>query len=788
MKVGEAQREMDTTAAPVAERLLYAHPVSAPSVPTMPVPYRPGASALARRYLRNSRGLRLAGRLELEVDRGTAFLFAPVFLAAGAIHYFVRSDEPSTPFLALLALLAAVMTVVLRGHPALRLTAMAAFLFLAGVGLAQFETWRLDTPMMGSTVTTRLTGVVAGIDETAEGRARLTLDVVATARPVLRYAPERVRVTAASLPQNLAIGDTVEGTARLMPPSGPARPGSYDFAYQSYFGGVGASGFFMGRPLRLDTQAAGQGLGKRILTGIASLRQDIARHIRDRVGGPEGAIAAALMVGTRGGIPEPINEAMRRTGIYHVISISGLHMALVAGTMMALIRAGLALFPAWASRHATKKYAAMVALLTTTAYLAISGGEVAAQRSYIMLAVMLVAVLVDRAALTMRNLAISALVVLVIAPHEVMGPSFQMSFAATAALVAAFAWWTERRRDRAAPASLREGRARKALRHVWTMVAALAATSIVAGLATTMFGIWHFQRVAPLSLFANLAIMPVVSVLVMPCALAAALTMPFGLDGPFLAVMGHALRLVIVMAEWFSARSPADSVGTIPLVSVLSMTAALVLVTMLTTGLRLTALPVAMLGLFAMPFAERPVAMVSEDARLVAVRASDTEIAVNRPRAGRFLIESWRHAFGAETVLRPATKSGVDNDADPKAFRCASGLCLAKTGHATIAYAETFAAAAGQCGSATVLILDDATQRPACAGTLLITKRDLARRGSAAITLSDDGGRPAAEATYAIEEPYRRWHAARAFSREARGLPPYERRDKPSADAINNGE
>lgn len=148
----------------------------------------------------------------------------------------------------------------------------------------------------------------------------------------------------------------------------------------------------------------------------------MAAHIEGRIGGPEGAIAAALITGIRAGIPEEINEALRITGLYHIISISGLHMALVAGTLMVSLRAGFALFPSFSMRRPVKKYAAAIALFATAFYLAMSGGDVAAQRSFIMLAVMLLAVLFDRAALTMRNLAISAFIILVVAPHEVVGP------------------------------------------------------------------------------------------------------------------------------------------------------------------------------------------------------------------------------------------------------------------------------------------------------------------------------------------------------------------------------
>ncbi|MDI6026113.1 ComEC/Rec2 family competence protein [Corticibacterium sp. UT-5YL-CI-8] len=769
----------------------------------------PRVKRLFRKVL-PARPATVADLWELEFERGLGFLLVPVHLAAGAIFYFGMTGEPNAVPMLLLTLVACGAVFATRNHRLLHLASLSLFLVLAGACLAKLETWRLDTKMLGSTISTLLEGRVAALEETAEGRFRLTLDVLSTSRPTLRYAPERVRVTARQIPDALKTGDVVSGIARLMPPSGPVRPGSYDFSFQSYFDGIGASGFFLGAVERTASQPAKPPTAvEAIGLWLGSAREAIAKHIHDRIGGPEGAVAAALMVGTRGGIPEEINEAMRRTGIYHVISISGLHMALVAGTVMGLMRACLALFPAWASRHNTKKNAAAVALLATTAYLSISGGEVAAQRSYIMLAVMLIAVLCDRAALTMRNLAISAIVVLVLSPHEVMGPSFQMSFAATAALVGAYAFWSERNRKHEQRQTVRQsGVAGWLWRRGLVVFGALAATSLIAGLATAVYGIWHFQRVAPLSLLANLAIMPIVSVIVMPFAVGAALAMPFGLDGPFLAVMGYALTAVIAMSHWFSERSPIDAVGIIPVWSALLMTVALVAATMLSTRLRVLALPFAIGGVAAMPLAMQPLALISEDARLVAIPAEDKNgneaIAVNRPRAGSFTVDNWKYAFGTDTVLRPTSATAslhgnvlasLDENV-PEGFACAGEVCAARSGTWQVIHAATGDAAKAYCGEVAILIVDDATFRGCPSGeTMVVTKRDLARLGSAAIysPLFGQSSSSASPLTidHAIEQPYRSWHAQRLYSREARGLPPYvrpEQREGPTEDSKASGD
>ncbi|MCX8569394.1 MULTISPECIES: ComEC/Rec2 family competence protein [Hyphomicrobiales] len=765
-------------------------------------------SDLARR-LRTAR-VQLA--VEAELERGAAFMLVPVFLALGALIYFNLRNEPELlPLVAAFGLMLA-LCVLARSRRIVHLGLAAWACMALGLVAAKVETMRMATKMLGAEVSTTLSGRVVDIDHLDKGRLRLTIDVATTARPRLRFAPDRVRLVARQAPEGLVAGSTVQGYARLMPPSGPVRPGSYDFSFESYFDGIGASGFFMKGP-DLAASTTEQTPTQSMLAWVANARDRVAERIRQRIGGAEGEIAAALVVGVRGGIPEDVNEALRRTGLYHIISISGLHMAMVAGTVMFLMRLGFAAFPDFASRHPVKKYAAVVALVGIAAYLFISGGEVAAQRSFVMLAVMLTAVLFDRAALTMRNLAISAIIVILVSPHEVVGPSFQMSFAATAALVGAYGWWSERREEQAQPVGEMTLWSR-----AWhwgrNATVGLVATSIIAGVATAVFGAWHFQRVSPLSLVANLAVMPVVSVLVMPFAVFASLAMPFGLDGPFLDVMGAGLRVMIAMAEWISDRSPLDAVGLVSTWSVVLVTIALVVAATATTWLRLAAVPFVVAGVLVIGVAPSPDVLVAEDGRLVGVATDDGKLAVNRPRPNQFTSDNWMRALAVEELSKPSqdaektrgtaapaadgprfgaapqslpangrakglapAEDAVKTVAGASAFHCSAGLCtLRHQSGATVVHASNAAAAWQVCRTAALVVIDDATAGDVCGGQVatVVTKRDLARLGSAAVYLTPvvAGGASVLSVEYAITEPYRPWHAHRQFSREARGLAP----------------
>lgn len=811
---GRGLDQGDDAVVGVSERSLFATPLATPPPlpsPLVPVPGNqplqsdnPASlpSTAADRIVRLRRKIGsislprlrhgVARAAELELDRGIAFLLVPVCLAIGAISYFSLAAEPDLAKLVAVVVLTAICAFASRSWPKTHLCFMAALLCALGLLAAKVETWRVGTQMLGSEISTQLTGRVVSLEQMETGRIRLTIDVTSTARPKLRYMPERVRLSARKIPPEMTAGSLITGYAKLLPPTGPVRPDSYDFSFDSYFAGIGGSGFFLGNPEFVSASDGNMPISARLFSGIENAREAIADHIRNTVSGAEGEIAAALIVGVRAGIPDEVNEAMRRTGIYHIISISGLHMALVAGTIMGLLRGAFALFPDFSARRPVKKYAAAAALFSIAAYLVISGVVVAAERSFIMLAVMLIAVLFDRAALTMRNLAISAIAVIVVSPHEVVGPSFQMSFAATAALVGAYAGWADHRAGKSRPPPPKRSLPGFLMRKFLLAAGGLSMTSIIAGSATALFAIWHFQRVSPLSLVANLAIMPIVSV-VMFLAVASALLMPFGLDWPALYLMGKGLTAMIAISAWISERSPVDAVGLISQQSVLLVTIALVIATTATTWLRLAALPFALASMLTISDTRTPDVLISEDARLVAMPIGGGELAVSRARPNQFMVDNWKRALKSETIVAPEAFTSGDGQFEiadatqlpPGApFYCTSGVCLARhMSGAIIAYVEDRKDSWKACGFADLIIVNDATGYDACHNplVLVITKRQLARKGSAAVFFDRQSATTPATVSFAVDSSYRPWHAQRKFSREARGLPPYKKPEKPAA-------
>src|SRR6202012_2256489 len=375
---------------------------------------------------------------------------------------------------------------------------------------------------------------------------RFVLRVTQMDGPRLQTRLERVRLSVrkGAAP---AVGSFVELKARLQPPLAPLRPGSYDFGRDLYFQGIGASGFVTGGITAREPPVVG-GFSLRYAAFIQDLRAAIDARIRTTLDGDKRAIATALLTGRRDAITTPVNDAMFISGLGHVLSISGYHMAVVAGVVFFAIRALLALFPVLTVAFSIKKWAAAAALAAATFYLLLSGAAGATPRSVYMTAVVLIAVMVDRRAITFRTLALAAIVVLVLAPEALVHPSFQMSFAATLGLVVLVQIGMPRlfatpENSAAAKVALWGGRE----------LVTLALASLVAGLATTPYAAFHFHRITPYGVLANLAAMPVVSAVVMPAGMLGLLAMPFGLDGFFWWLMGIGIDWMIAVTKWVAA-------------------------------------------------------------------------------------------------------------------------------------------------------------------------------------------------------------------------------------------
>src|ERR1700676_370232 len=360
--------------------------------------------------------------IRAEAGAGRLLPWVPVAFGTGIAFYFAADHEPVLPVAAVTAAALCAAALLLRRQKLFPVAVMIAAV-AAGFAVATWKTaWIahnvLARPMFGVSL--------SGFVETRDIRERtdrfvLRVTQIESLRDKTKLDRVRLSVRKGTAPE---VGSFVELKARLQPPLAPLRPGSYDFGRDMYFQGIGASGFAMGAIKTLEPPTSG-GLSLRYAACMQRLRDAIDARIRTALDGDKRAIATALLTGRRDAITTPVNDAMFISGLGHVLSISGYHMAVVAGVVFFAIRALLAFFPVLTVGFPIKKRAAAGALAAAAFYLLLSGAEVATQRSFYMTAVVLIAVMVDRRAVTFRTLALAAMIVLALAPEAVVHPSFQ---------------------------------------------------------------------------------------------------------------------------------------------------------------------------------------------------------------------------------------------------------------------------------------------------------------------------------------------------------------------------
>ncbi|MEL6168168.1 MAG: ComEC/Rec2 family competence protein [Pseudomonadota bacterium] len=556
----------------------------------------------------------------LAAQRGRLFLWVPVLFGVGIGLYFGLPREPSITEWGGLATLLAGLLIGRRMIPD-PVFPTAILCLCAGLGAAGLRAHAVAEPVLAFRYYGPIEGRIVVIDRSASNKVRLTLDRVVLERMAPARTPSRVRVSLHGIQGFVdpAPGLTVILTGHLGPPEGPVEPGGFDFQRMAWFKGLGAVGYT--RTPVLALAPPGRGLP------VTRARMAISAAVQEALPDRRGAFAAAILTGDRSGMDPATLDALRAANLAHLLAISGLHMGLLTGFVFGALRWGLAVVPGLALRWPLKKIAALGALIAGAVYLALSGGNVATERAYIMAAVVLVAVLLDRRALTLRAVALAALIVLLLRPEALVSPGFQMSFAATTALIAVF--------------GATRGLDVSGIPWILRALGTVLISSAVAGLATAPFAAAHFNQVPHYGLLANLLSVPLMGMVIIPAAVLAAVLAPLGLGWIGLGVMAPAIGWILNVADRVAAAPGAVSqvVAPGPLVLPLLTLGGLWLV--LWQGRARWAGPIAMamaLGLWT--GVERPLLLVAPSGGLIGVLTNDGR-ALSKPRGDGFAARTW---------------------------------------------------------------------------------------------------------------------------------------------------
>ena len=677
------------------------------------------------------------------VTRAAQLPWVPVLMAAGIGLWFALPARPSAPAWVVIGLIGMAGALAALRAPYwadrgrlgwaaaewLRHAGIAAALIAAGMGLTGLRAHMVAAPTLDFRYYGPVEGRVVEIDRSGRDRMRLTLDGVILRDMDPARVPVRVRLSlmdraAENLPQP---GQRVMLTGHLGPAPGPASPHSFDFRSMAWFERLGAVGYARTPILTVAPPEGG-------IWAMHRVRMDLSRAMQDRIGGQKGAVAAALMTGDRSGIEEATNEVMRASNLYHIISISGLHMSMLAGFVYAAVRLALAGVAAGGlrMRWPVHKLAALAALAASAAYLWLSGGGVATERAFLMVAVMLAAILADRRAISLRTVALAAIAIMILSPEAVTSPGFQMSFAATVALILMAGPWA---------------RAAQHLPPLARPVLMLLLTSLVAGIATSPIAAAHFNRMAHYGMLANLLAVPVVGVLVMPMGVIGALLAPLGLAGPALWIMGIGCEWMLVISHWVAGLEGAQTGVPLPpghVVPLMTFGASIAILSWRRGRMRTIGLPAAGLAaglaLVAAAFlfwaaVKRPLLLIAPEGEAVGLM-TPLGRAVSKPAGGAFVVGNWLTEDGdIATQERSAARPAWTGDHRDRAAALPNGWqILHFTGKGAAARALP------ECRENRIVVVQEqvrpAPESPPC---LLIHPDSLRHTGALAIDFGPDG-------------------------------------------------
>ena len=628
------------------------------------------------------------------------FVLLPFAMILGLAGYVQLPEEPSPLALGGLVLLALGLLGALRRSMQV-LWAGLLTAALLGACLLPIHGWLFGTPMLAwpayGLFEARVDEIVSATDEDRRVIVTALLPLEGTRAVPIRKA----RLTVPPQPP-LAPGDIIRARMRLAPVPGPILPGAFDGQFHAYFAGVGAYG-----TATSDFALVQTGSSYDLLRGVELLRMGIGQRIDAQLDGVSAAIGRAMVVGDQSAISDETRYVMAQSGLAHIYSISGLHLSIVAGGIFWLLRWLLAAVPATTGRLPVKRIAAVAGLLAAMGYMLLAGGlaNVPALRSAMMLGLIFGAVLAGRQALTMRNVAIVAIVIIAIDPASVFRASFQLSFAAVVALIGVYEM------PRQSLPVLRSWPGR-----LWDTVWATALTSLIAGAATLLFSAYHFQQTAPLGVISNVLVLPVVGLIIMPFAVLSVLAMPLGIEAPFLLMMGWGIDRMVDVATLVAGWSE-NWTGN-PLLTGWALLIGLVALgwfAFFPGRLRFLG-PAAALPLVLIAGLEaRPDVLVADSTQAVAVRTQDG-MGLISGSANSFVVQAWIDHYQWDI-----TEGFAD-------LGCDSLGCIAHTPDFSIAVVKNTAAFVDDCGAVDLVIARMDVPR-FCSGSQIIDADTLARGG-----------------------------------------------------------
>lgn len=661
-------------------------------------------------------------------ERARWILWVPVLIGCGVGLYFALPSEPSLTWLMASSIVGVPLLFVVRRHFWGFAVLLMCWLVLLGVTLGATRTAHVAAPILQKDVFGReVTGVVSEITIRPDD-VRLTLIAPQIERIKVENTPVKVTVTLRnSLPDSLALGDKVRLKAGFFPPPPPVIPHGYAFNRHFYFERIGAMGYAVGNaPLEIIGKAEARG---GFSESIDALRHHIATWLMREMGAREGAIAAALTVGEAKAIPEDIYEAMRQSGLVHVLSISGMHLSLAAGILFFSARLLFAAIPAFSNRFDGKKVAALFALVSSFIYLLLAGMPISAQRAFVMVALVLLAVMLSRNVTPMRSLVLAALVILTLAPESLLNPGFQLSFAATMGILGYYEHWREKR------SRMLEAMEWTWQRRWWNFWSGIILTSVIATATTVPYILHHFEDLPTYSVLGNLLVMPLVSFAIMPLVILVLLLLPFGLAGLIAPLLKYSLLAMHSLAAWVSSLPFAViTLPPLPAWALCVITLGGLWLLLWQQKWRHFGWLAIVAGFVPLAFYQAPDVIISGDGKKIAIRTEQGAAMLRGARSG-FTQDGWLRFMQVDAF-------GLRSRVPDSTLRCDDAGCIYRFADKLIAVVEERSALAEDCNRADLTLTPYWSSyrdvKRLCPQAMLFDRRWLEKSGTMVFWLKDD--------------------------------------------------
>ncbi|WP_085902095.1 ComEC/Rec2 family competence protein [Kiloniella majae] len=635
-------------------------------------------------------------------EQGTFANWFPVFIGAGIGLYFSLPFEPSLQqsliiFCGLWSVVAGLyyfFPAFIRHNSRGSAYTMGKYLFIAaalastGFVSATYRTDRIAAPAVEREFgPSYFEGRVVQIEPSSPGQ-RYLLDNLSGKAFKWLSTPHIMRLKSNLQQENIRVGMRVRVLAVIQPPARPSIPGGFNYARHAYYQQIGAVGYILGRVKIVEELSSREKQNDFNHMGMtaAETRNSIVRKVGKHLEGDQKDLVVTFLTGQKGGLSKRTKEEIRDAGLAHLLAISGLHMGLMAGILFFVIRFVLALFPSVALNFPIKKIAAIAAIFFCFFYLLLINHPLSAQRAFIMIAVSLSAVVLDRKALSIRTVSVAAVFLLVIYPEVLISASFQMSFSAVLALVAFFEWYSHKNVEQNLFGKMLNG------------IKLTCYCSLVASIATAPFVLYHFHNLPLYGILANLVAVPFTAFVLMPLVLVCYLLLPFGMEGWAVLVLGQAFEFLLWIAR-VVAHIPhgAWRLSAFPVSMLAFVTFGGIWLCLFKTKIRWAgSIPVAIFVIYINTVSGKPDVLIDPKSQLVGIAIGDT-LYLNNTRRSRFVARIWKQDLALENV-RPWEELSRDY------LKCDAEACRLTLQETKLSFIKNGTAFSEECNQGGLLI------------------------------------------------------------------------------------